>query len=326
MGLPVVGCATPVVQKELTVSAQVHPQLLPEQNAFIAHDGARLGLTVWPAHEPSLGADHVVIAVHGMNDYANSFYMAAPYWAEHGVTTYAYDHRGFGRSPNKGIWPEEELMRQDLRTLSALVRAKHPDATITLVGVSMGAALSITTLASDDPPDVDRFIASGPGLRGWGALNPLYSSSLWVSAHVRPAWIVRPPRRLVHIEPSDNDNMLREIWSDPHMTFENRIDQVIGVVSLMENAHDQLHSLPEDLPILFTYGANDYVIPSGAVKRSARKLPSHAQTAYYENGYHMLLRDIQAETVHQDYLSFMLNPEHPLPSAAPEWPWRETNS
>jgi hypothetical protein len=36
----------------------------------------------------------------------------------------------------------------------------------------------------------------------------------------------------------------------------------------------------------------------------------------------MLLRDLQSETVHADYLAFMKAPDAPLPSSAPEWPWR----
>ena len=51
-----------------------------------------------------------------MNDYANAFHMAAPYWAERGVATYAYDQRGFGRSYGRGEWPDEDSMREDLRT------------------------------------------------------------------------------------------------------------------------------------------------------------------------------------------------------------------
>jgi alpha-beta hydrolase superfamily lysophospholipase len=34
-----------------------------------------------------------------MNDYAEAFTLAAPIWAEEGITTYAIDQRGFGRSP-----------------------------------------------------------------------------------------------------------------------------------------------------------------------------------------------------------------------------------
>jgi len=285
---------------------------------FITFDGAELGLTVWDAGEEP---DVIVVGLHGMNDWANAFFMAAPYWAEHGVTTYAYDHRGFGRSPNKGIWPKEELMREDLRTAVQVARTRHPEAQIAVVGISMGGAVAASAFGSGDVPDADLLVLSGPGFRGWGALPIAYRASLWMSARVRPGWIVTPPRRVVRIEPTDNIEMLREIWSNPHMTRENRIDQVHGVVSLMETAHRRVTAISSDIPVLVTYGAKDIVIPPGAMERTAKVLPDHARTAYYENGYHMILRDLQAEVVHADTLAFLLNPAADLPSGAPPIPW-----
>ncbi|MCA8902744.1 MAG: lysophospholipase [Hyphomonas sp.] len=312
-------CATPATQKALTMTAS--PEFLPDQNAFISFDGARLGLTAWPA-ETGAGPDHVVVGVHGMNDYANAFHMAAPYWAANGVQVYAYDQRGFGRSPQRGIWPDEELMREDLRTAVNVARERHPNAVITVVGISMGGSVAISAFGSDRPPAADRLIASGPGLRGWGALNPVYRASLWASARTRPAWVVSPPRGLVKIEPSDNTEMLVRTWQDPLMQPVNRIDQVYGVVSLMETAHKRVDRLPASLPVLMSYGARDIVIPPNGVKRTAKRLPGHVRTVYYENGYHMLLRDLQAETVQADYLAFMMDPGGDMPSRAPEWPFR----
>ena len=299
----------------------VTPEFRVGEDKFISFDGAELGLTTWEGGDgPAAG--HVVVGLHGMNDYANAFHMAAPYWAGQGVTVYAYDQRGFGRSPERGIWPEEELMREDLRTAVGIARQRHPDATITVVGISMGAAVAISAFGSDEPPAADQFIASGPGLRGWGAMNPAYRVSLWLSAHMRPAWVVSPPRRLVRIEPSDNVEMLQRTWADPLMMPTNRIDQVYGLVSLMETAHDRARNLPAGLPVLMTYGASDYVVPVEGVKRTARTLPSHVRTIYYEKGYHMLLRDLQAGTVHEDYLTFMLDPDTEFPSGGQEWPFR----
>ena len=297
------------------------PEFQADQNTFVSFDGTRLGLTVWEG-QGGPAAGNVVIGLHGMNDYANAFHMAAPYWAAQGVTVYAYDQRGFGRSPVRGIWPQEELMREDLRTAVEIARQRHPGATITVVGISMGGSVAISAFGSDRPPQADRFIASGPGLRGWGAMNPAYRASLWLSAHIRPGWIVSPPRRFVRIEPSDNVEMLQRTWSDPLMMPTNRIDQVYGLVSLMETAHERAPDLPANLPTLMSYGANDYVVPVDGVRRTAKSLPSHVRTIYYQDGYHMLLRDLQAETVFRDYLSFILDPAADLPSGATEWPFR----
>jgi alpha-beta hydrolase superfamily lysophospholipase len=320
--LAISACATPSTQEPFPMTQSVTPEFLPDQNTFVSYDGARLGLTCWEGQEDGPAAGHVVVGLHGMNDYANAFHMAAPYWASQGVTVYAYDQRGFGRSPGRGIWPEEDLMREDLRTAVDIARQRHPDAQITVVGISMGAAVAISAFGSEHPPLADQFIASGPGLRGWGAMNLTYRTSLWLSAHVRPGWVVQPPRRFVRIEPSDNVEMLQRTWSDPLMMPTNRIDQVYGLVSLMEQAHERAPNLPKDLPTLMSYGANDYVVPVRGVERTAKVLPPYVRTVYYEQGYHMLLRDLQAQTVHEDYLAFMMDPEGELPSRAPEWPFR----
>ena len=95
-------CVTPATLKALELETPVTPMLEPENNRLITFDGAELGLTVWDTEaEP----DIVIVGVHGMNDYANAFHMAAPYWAARGVKTYAYDQRGFGRSFGRGEWP-----------------------------------------------------------------------------------------------------------------------------------------------------------------------------------------------------------------------------
>lgn len=314
-------CAHPVTIGALKPEVPVTARFLADENAFIASDGARLGLTVWPA-EGTEDPKYVVVGVHGMSDYANAFHMAAPYWAARGVTTYAYDQRGFGRSPNKGFWPEEELMREDLRTAVDVARQRHPGAIITVVGISMGGSVAMTAFGSDNPPKADRLILSGPGLRGWGAINPLYRVSLLASAYMNPGWIVVPPAGLIKIEPSDNNEMLRRTWSDPNMTYENRIDSVYGLVTLMEHANTAAAELPRDLPILASYGAKDIVVPENGVRRTAKLLPPNVRTVYYPNGYHMLLRDLQAARVHADYLAFMQDPDAALPSGEGEWPFR----
>ena len=312
-------CVTPATLKALELEAPEMPQLDPQNNRMVSFDGAELGLTVW---ETEADPEIVIVGVHGMNDYANAFHMAAPYWAAHGVKTYAYDQRGFGRSYGRGEWPDEDAMREDLRTAVQLVRERYPDTTLAVVGISMGGAMTMTAFGSDRPPEgVDRIVLSGPGLRGWGTLPMIQRVALWTSVRVRPGWVVRPPR-FVKIEPSDNIEMLRRLWEDPLGLKTNEIGQVHGVVSLMENAHRAAPDLPVAIPTLLTYGAKDIVIPKNGVKRTAKVLPEHVRTAYYQDGYHMLLRDLQAEIVFEDVLAFLKDPEAPLPSNVGEVPGR----
>lgn len=294
------------------------PRFIPENEKLISFDGAALGLTVWEA-EGTDTPSHVVVGVHGMNDWAGAFQFVAPLWASEGVTTYAYDQRGFGRSPQKGIWPNEDLLRKDLHTAVEIARRKHPEAVITVIGISLGGAVAMSTYNTDTPLEADRLILSGPGLRGWGAMRLAYRPSLWLSARIRPGWVVTPPKG-VRIEPTSDVERLQKIWQSPHMTRANRIDQVHGAVSAMENGHKGAAKLPENT--LISYGANDYVIPERTVKRTFKTLPAHVSGVYYENGWHMLLRDKQSDVVAMDYLSFMRDPSAPLPSGAPDLPHR----
>jgi acylglycerol lipase len=268
--------------------------------------------------------DVVIIAVHGMNDYAGTFKSAAAWWSANGAAVYAYDQRGFGRSPGWMIWPQHEVMRRDLATAVSVARQKHPQAKVAVVGESMGGAVAITAFAEDERPDADALILSAPGLRGWQTLPWLYGASLWVSSHVRPDWIVVPPKG-VRVVATDNNAKLREMWFNPLVQKSNRIDSVYGVVSIMEEADNKIVQLPGDVPTLMLYGAKDEVILPDGVKRAAEKMPAHIRTAYYANGYHLLLNDLQAETVWRDILAFIRAPGNQLPSGAPALPWGPQN-
>lgn len=315
-------CATPVRLAALPIgeTEAVVPMFLNEDNVIIAHDGARLGLTVWKA-EGIAAPEHVIVGIHGMNNYAGEFRLAAPEWAKAGMTVYAYDQRGFGRSPGRGYWPDEDLMRQDLRTAVSIARARHPEATLTVVAISMGAAVAITAFASDDPPKADQLILSGPGLRGWSVMNPVYAGTLRLSSGLAPGWVVRTPG-FAQPTMTDNTEFLAIQDADPLHTRENRVDQLTGVVTLMEHADRRIALLPEGLPTLISYGAKDEVIPVAGPKRVAGKLPAHVRTVYYPDGYHVLLSDLQRDKVIADYAAFIRNPAATLPSGEREWPFR----
>ena len=296
------------------------PEFRDSENAMIAHDGARLGLTVWkPEREPT--SAHVIVGIHGMNNYAGEFRLAAPEWAKAGITVYAYDQRGFGRSVGRDFWPDEELMRTDLRTAVSIARTRHPDATLTVVAISMGAAVAVTAFASKTPPDADRLILSGPGLRGWSVMNPAYAGALRLMGALSPGLIVRTPAA-ARPTLTDNDAFLAVQEADPLHMRENRVDQLTGVVTLMEHADQRIVHLPPNLPTLISYGAKDEVIPVAGPKRVAGKLPTHVRTVYYPDGYHVLLSDLQRHKVIADYAAFIRDPAADLPSGEREWPFR----
>jgi acylglycerol lipase len=285
---------------------------------FIAQDGAILGLSSWVPQDDA--PKSVIVALHGMNDYARAFELAGPFWAERGIATYAYDARGFGRSPERGIWGGQELMLGDLRTAVGVARAKHPGVPVTLVGESMGAATILAALGDDNPPQIDRVVLIAPAVWGWSNLPLAYKVSLWLTAHtpvsLRP---LNPPRAVVRkITASDNIPMLQRLGRDPNMLFATRLDAVYGLVNMMERAFKSARKVPPHTLVL--YGSKDQIIPRPSVERTVARLPDNIQSVEYPDGYHMLTRDLQAQRVWADIAAFIDNPEASVPSRAGDQP------
>ena len=136
---------------------------MAEPRLEIAHvgtaDGRRLPLRRWLA----TGEVAVVLALHGFNDYGAAFAKAGAWWAERGITTYAFDQRGFGAAPEPGIWPGAELLAGDARAALALVKARHLGKPVYLLGNSMGAAVALTALRGQDADTVAGVITTDLG-------------------------------------------------------------------------------------------------------------------------------------------------------------------
>ena len=284
-----------------------------EADAVVSFDGARLGLSKWEAPGESWA---VVVAAHGMNDYANAFHFAAEDWARQGVTTIAYDQRGFGRSPQRGIWAGDALMVEDLRTVVALARQAYPHAVIAVAGESMGGAVAAEAFASDRPPAADRLVLLSPAVWGWSAQPLPYKTLLWLAANFSAAKVYTPPSWLTRkITATDNREELIAMGQDPLMVWGARSDALYGLVGLMDHGAEAIGGIKA--PTLYLYGAHDEIIPRHAALAAARKLKASDQTAYYANGYHLLMRDLQGEVVWRDVLAFVRDPSAPLPSGVP---------
>jgi len=269
-------------------------------------DGITLGLQSWLPEAPPRA---VIIGLHGMNDYANTFAMPGPVWAADGIAVYAYDQRGFGRSPQRGIWPGDEKLVADLASFVGLMRAEHPGVPIYIVGVSMGGAVAISTLAEREL-EVDGVVLVAPAVWGWSVLPFPYRATLWLVAHTAPGSSFTGSG--LQIWPSDNIEMLRALGRDKQMIFETRADAIYGLVGLMDRAYLSAPEVNE--PALYLYGEKDEIIPKGPTKATIARWCGPLRVVVYEKGWHMLLRDLQAERVWADIARFTRDPAAALPS------------
>jgi alpha-beta hydrolase superfamily lysophospholipase len=314
--LALAACAPVVQRPQIPAPSFAGPRL--EGDRFVSFDGAQLGFSHW---DVAGGAEPwaVVVGLHGMDDYANAFHLAGPYWAGRGIATYAYDQRGFGRSPERGVWGGDTLMTEDLRTFVALVRARFPHATIAVVGESLGGAVAIEAFASDRPPAADRLVLAAPAVWGWSSQPLAYRLALQTAAHLAPAKVFTPPGFVTeHISASDNVDELIAMGRDPLMIWGARSDALYGLVGAMQRGWEDIGRIRT--PTLYLLGAHDQIIPAKPALQAAARLPAGDRTAYYAKGWHLLLRDKQARNVYDDVAAFIRDPAAPLPSGAPPIP------
>ena len=277
---------------------------------FITGDGVRLPYRAWL---PRGKAKAVILAVHGMNEHSRAFAMPAASWRAAGMATYAYDQRGFGGAPQRGIWPGREVMVEDLKVMARLVRARHPGTPLYLLGVSMGGGVVLAAIGGPGPPAAAGAILVAPAAWGRETMPTLYPPVLWLAAHTVP-WMEVTGDDIRRV-PSDNTEMLRDLSRDPRVIKATRVDAIYGVVGLMDRALAAAANVR--LPVLLLYGEKDRIIPKKPTLAVLQRLPeARRRVALYREGWHMLLRDLQRAVVHRDVAAWIADRSAPLPSGA----------
>lgn len=290
--------------------AIAQPQLNGDH--WLSADGVRLPLRGW---QPQGAPKAVVLALHGMNDYSNFFDEPGHALAAQGIAAYAYDQRGFGAGPRPGFFSTPAAMAADLRAAAALVAERHPGVPLYLLGESMGGAVVMLAVADTPPPQVKGVILSAPAVWGRSSMGFFQRAALWLSYQVAPGWELTG--RGLDIKPSDNIPMLRKLAADPLVIKATRVDAISGLVDLMDAAAAAAPRVR--LPALVLYGEKDEVVPADPTWAMVETLPDTKgaqRVALYRNGYHMLLRDLQAGVVLDDIAAWIADPAAALPSGA----------
>ena len=288
------------------------PTTIPQfsGDALITADGLSLPLNIYAANKPLA----VIVALHGFNDYAAHFDSAGAFWAEQGITTLAYDQRGFGRGPNRGYWGGSDAMIDDARAAVRLARRQYPGLPVYLLGASMGAAVAMAAADEGQKLPLDGLILVAPALWGWKETNDLYAGTLWITAHLAPGWTLTGSE--LNRIATDNLDFLRRMFADPNVIKGTRVDAIYGLVSMMARGSQAAPDL--DLPTLILFGSSDEIVPEEPVKHAAAEVTGPCRFVYYQSGYHMLLVDLSAQRVWREIADFVLGRVKPAQAGCSE--------
>jgi len=293
------------------------PQLT--ETAFHTADGVDLPLRIsrpWkgPEQEKPRG---VILALHGFNDYSAGLALPSHGLARRGFVVYAFDQRGFGAAPQRGIWPGTEQLITDLKVAARLLKEKYPGVPLYLLGESMGAAVIMSAAVEKDPPVADGLILVAPAIWGWQTQSAFNRNVLELAGHAVP-WMTVVPTGL-RLTASSNRRALIALSRDPLVIKETRVDAAYGLVDLMSRAYDAAGELSSPRTLIL-FGGRDTILNSGAVAQTLKRLqesnPDALRIALYPKAYHLMLRDWDAPKIYDDIAAWLTHPKAPLPSGA----------
>jgi acylglycerol lipase len=136
-------------------------------------DGTELRTYLWPAAAPRA---HLLL-VHGIAEHAGRYPHVAARLAGAGITTHAYDQRGFGRSGGHRAYVDRwSQYHDDVEDRLSDVRAAAQGLPVVLYGHSMGGLIVLGYALADRPrPLPDLLVLSAPAI---GASVPPWTRAL----------------------------------------------------------------------------------------------------------------------------------------------------
>jgi acylglycerol lipase len=111
--------------------------------------------------------------------------------------------------------------------------------------------------------------------------------------------------------------MRRALGRDPLVIKATRVDAIYGLTNLMDEALSRAQKLT--LPTLVQYGKNDQIIPKEPTFLMLDRMPHTTRKAFYEHGYHMLLRDLQGEKPLADITAWITDHNTPFSYGSNSW-------
>jgi len=269
------------------------------QGTFPGADGTPLFYVAWEAPAPA-GA---LLLSHGIGEHSGRYAELARELAAHGVSTYALDHRGNGRSPGqRGHVGRFGEFVADLeafrRTVAAPVAGPLP---LFLFGHSLGGLIALRHLEAHPEAGFAGAVLSAPAL-GVAVEAPRWKVALaGVLTHLLPALPFSN-----HIDPallSHDEEYVRRYRDDPlvHPRITPRLyTEIVAATRLAVEEAPRI-----SVPLLFVVPGDDRIVRSAATEALARSLRGNVTVRVYPGFYHEVLNEVERERVVRDITAWI---------------------
>ncbi|OCH83925.1 lysophospholipase [Obba rivulosa] len=248
----------------------------------------------------------VALFVHGFAEHVGRYDHAFPVWAERGITVFAYDQRGFGRTaldPQRSkqsayavtSWKDQF---GDIEWWLKHLKKEYPTQPLFLVGHSMGGGLALAFPTRTQPPPSQETVGL---LSGVIATSPLLLQTFpaskllrWAGGKARfiaPSMTIAAP---VVIEDLSHNQAANEANAKDPLIIQK--GSLSGLHDMLSGGEQLLQSdfqhWPRTLPVLIVHGTDDRVTSHKASQELYNKLTvEDKKLSLYEGGYHELVHE-----------------------------------
>lgn len=132
-----------------------------EEGTLATDDGLDL---YWQSWQPPGTPEGVLLFVHGLAEHSGRYLNPVRHFVARGWTCFGFDYRGHGKSPGPRVHINSfDEFLDDLAEGHRLVKIRHPNQKIIVVGHSQGGLLSLL-YAEQNPERLDGVVVSSPFL------------------------------------------------------------------------------------------------------------------------------------------------------------------
>lgn len=292
----------------------------------LVQDGLVKGI-VW--QEETLQPKAVVLIIHGMAEHIKRYDAFARFLASHAFIVYGYDQRGHGESVDSlddlGYMSDIDnlqVMVSDVSAVVALIKSKHLDLPVYLLGHSMGSFISQRYMELYGS-SVQGVILSGSGYNKSLMIRIGYiiaklitrfkgrkHRSLFMDKLTLGAYNKTFEKRTAVDWLSRDEKIVDAYVADPYCGTLFSISYFKDLLKCFKTIWRNFEIIPNELPVYIFSGEND---PVGNFGKSVRRLKAefiktgvtNVEMKLYPGGRHEMLNEINREEVFQDVLAWL---------------------
>ena len=270
------------------------------EGKFKGYKNFNLYYQCWlPSNEPKA----VLLVAHGLAEHSGRYINIINHFVPKGYAVYAFDQRGHGKSQGQRGYVERFAhFVSDLKTFSDIIRNKHRDTGIFIVGHSVGGTIA-TAYAVHYQDEFDGLVLSGATLK----VGASVSSGLIIVARLLSILLPKMGIDVIEASAISQDKTVVDAYVDDPLVYRGKIRARLGaeLIKAIQILLPQMSKIY--LPVLIMHGTADRLSdPRGSEILYDRVSSGDKTLKLYDGFYHEIFNEPGREQVFEDMEAWLV--------------------